>query len=81
MLEGFKKGVEVIQKRTKYIRAMNIILADKVTIYVASVFNEDPDYFTMHYRQDEDQLLICSEAPPGEEGWQNIENQTVRSYP
>ncbi len=60
---------------------MNIILADKAAIYVASVFNEDPDYFTMCYRQVEDQLLICSEAPSGEEGWQKIENHTVRSYP
>ncbi len=81
MLEAFKKGVEIIQKRTKYIRAMNNILANKVTAYVASVFNEDPDYFTMYYRQVQDQFLICSEAPPGEKGWQKIENHTVRSYP
>ncbi|MDP6559584.1 MAG: class II glutamine amidotransferase [Candidatus Binatia bacterium] len=81
MLKGLKTGVDLIQKRTKYVRALNVILADKTTAYVASVFNEDPDYFTMHYKQVPDRLLICSEAPPGEDGWRKIDNHTVRPYP
>jgi glutamine amidotransferase len=79
MLEALKTGISVIQKRTKYIRAMNIIISDKTTAYVASVFNEDPEYFTMHYSQDAEQLLISSEIFPGGESWQKIENHTIRA--
>jgi glutamine amidotransferase len=81
MLEALKKGVEIIRKRSRYIRAMNIIISNKTTSYVASLYNEDPEYFTLHYRQLSDQFLICSEAPSGGEGWQKIENHTVRPYP
>jgi len=80
MFEALKKGTEVIQKRTKYIRAMNIVIADKSAAYVASVFNEDADYFTMHYSQDPEQLLISSEVFSGDDKWQRIENRTVRAF-
>lgn len=80
MFEALKKGTEVIQKRTKYIRAMNIVISDKSTAYVASVFNEDADYFTMHYSQDPKQLLISSEVFSGDGKWQRIENRTVRAF-
>ena len=80
LLEALKKGVEIIRKRTQYVRAMNIILADKKAAYVASVFNEDPEYFTLHYRQTPDQLVICSERLAPDGGWAKIENNTIRSF-
>ena len=32
---------------------MNIIIADKENVYVSSNFNEDPEYFGMHYKKSE----------------------------
>lgn len=81
MLGALKKGTEVLQKRTRYIRAMNIVIADRTTAYVASVFNEDPEYFTMRYVQNAEQLVISSEALPGNDDWRPIENHTVRIFP
>lgn len=81
MLEALRRGVEVIQKRTRYVRAMNIIISDKSDIYVASVFSDDPEYFTMHYKETSDQFIICSEVPAREEGWKAIDNNTITAFP
>jgi len=78
MLEALQRGTDLIRKRTKYIRAMNIILADEERAYVASFFNEDPDYFTLHCSQEQGRLIVASDPLPGEEHWGKIANGTVR---
>ena len=80
ILDALKRGVDVIGKRTKYIRAMNIVVADIDTVCIASVFNEDPDYFTMRYSTDGGRLVIASEVLPGNERWEKIDNRTVRTF-
>lgn len=80
MLEALKRGTEAIRKRTKYIRAMNIIMANSSSVYVASVFNEDPDYFTMHYSEDGEKLVVASEVLPGNGRWEKIPSDTVRVF-
>ena len=79
MLEALKKGINIIKNRTKYIRAMNIIISDKGKVYVVSIFNEDSEYFTMHCKKD-NKLIICSEKYPNEEGWEKIENNTMKVF-
>ena len=74
MFNAIKKGVDIIIKRSDYVRAMNIIVADKKNIYVSSTYNEDPDYFGMHYKKTNEDLVICSEVYPKESGWKSIEN-------
>ena len=81
MLEGLKRGTDLIRKRTKYVRAMNIIIADEQQAYIASIFNEDPDYFTLHYSQDGGRLIVASDPLPGDERWAEIANGTVRALP
>jgi len=81
MLAALKRGTEVICKRTKYVRAMNIVIADPQKVYVASFFNEDPDYFTLHYSQDGDRLVVASEALPGNQHWKKLASGTVRELP
>ena len=85
ILEALKRGTELIKKRAKYIKAMNIIVSDKVCDYVASMFNESPEYFTMYYKYAKNELIICSEKYPGEEAdspdnWQKIGNNTIREF-
>ena len=79
-LAALKRGVDVIEKRTRYIRAMNIIMADMKNVYLASIFNEDPDYFMMRVSTDSSKLTIASEKLPGAERWENIENRTIRMF-
>ena len=76
-LQSLKRGVSVIEKRTRYVRAMNFIMADLETTYLVSDYAENPDYFQLHRRRDADMDLICSVAFPGESNWQAIDNHTV----
>jgi len=56
-------------------------MADEQRAYLASIFNEDPDYFTLHYSQDEGRLIVASDPLPGDERWGKIANGTVRALP
>ena len=78
-LKALEKAVGIIKKRTKYIRGMNIIMVKDDTIYVSTSFNEDIEYFTMHYKEGAE-LTICSEPYLSGSGWQTIENNTVRTW-
>ncbi len=77
MLGAMDRGVKVIEKRTRYVRAMNFIMADIESAYLATVFNEDPGYFQLHRRRRAGMDRVCSVAYPGEPGWQPIENHTI----
>ncbi|MEW6195974.1 MAG: class II glutamine amidotransferase [Bacteroidota bacterium] len=78
--EALKKGTDIIEKKSSYIRAMNIILTDDVSSYVFTYFNEDDDYFTMNHKSSSDQIVVCSDPFVGEEGWEKIKNKTLTEY-
>ena len=80
LLKALQKGTDIIEKRSKYIRAMNIIIADKKQACLSSLFNEDDEYFTMHLKKDETNLVICSVPFPDDDGWKKIENRTVKVF-
>jgi predicted glutamine amidotransferase len=80
MLAAITTGTEIIEKQSRYVRAMNIVIADKTRAYVASLFNEDPEYFTLHYSQTPEALLIASDPLPGARKWQKIDQRTVRAF-
>ena len=77
MEAALAKGTNIINKRSHYIRAMNIIIGDKQKAYVSSLFNEDEDYFTMHYKQYNGELIICSQPYEGQTDWQKIGNNSI----
>ena len=77
MLASVRRGVNVIEKRTRYVRAMNFIMASREGGYLASVFGENPDYFQLHRRREPGMDIVCSVAYPGESGWEPIENRTI----
>ena len=76
MFTALCKAIEIIEKKTNYVKAMNTIIVDKEHIYVGSIFNEDPDYFMMQYKKNGQEVVICSQSYP-EEGWKKIENGSV----
>ncbi len=76
MDKALPKGVEIIDKKSAYIRAMNIIIAEKNRVHYSSLYNEDVEYFQMHYKKSDDELIICSEVYPNETGWNKIANKS-----
>lgn len=78
-LQALEKAVDIIKKRTRRIRGMNIIMVNDGSIFVSSHFTEDEAYFTMAYRESPE-LIICSAPYPGENNWQPIANDSVRVW-
>ena len=76
-LSGLNKAVDVIEKRTRYIRAMNMILATPERSMLATLYNENTDYFQMHRTVVNGLDIVCSEAYPLDETWHPIENRTI----
>ena len=76
-LPGLNKAVDVIEKRTRYIRAMNMILATPERSMLATLYNENTDYFQMHRTVVNGLDIVCSEAYPLDEAWHPIENRTI----
>lgn len=78
-LEMMTRGMQVIDRRTRYVRAMNIILSDGTDIVVGSQFGEDPEYFQMQQTVIGDRTIVCSEVWPGEDSanWKAIDNGSV----
>lgn len=79
-LEALIKGTSIIHKRCDYIKAMNIILADKEHTYVSSFFNENPGYYTLYEKHTDNSIVVCSAPYPAQTDWTPIPNQTVRIY-
>lgn len=80
MSEAIRRGIGLIKNRSRYVKAMNLIIADKHAAYVTSDFNENPDYFTMYYHKTSDNLIISSEEYPNEANWQKLETNTLKVF-
>lgn len=80
MQDAVKKGVPIIEGRSRYVKAMNLIIADKQQSYLSTLYNEEDDYFTMYVRQTADSVTLCSDPFPAEAGWQPIKNKTMRIF-
>jgi glutamine amidotransferase len=76
-LPGLSKAVDVIEKRTRYIRAMNMILATPERSMLTTLYNENTDYFQMHRTLVNGLDIVCSEAYPLDGTWHPIENRTI----
>ena len=74
-LSALKRAVDVLQKRSRHIKAMNIILSDGAHTWASSLFSEDPDYFTLRRKSEDGVRIVCSEPYPGESGWLSIDNR------
>ena len=60
---ALERGLEVIQRRTRYVRALNMIVADTAQhVHVTTNFREDPEYFQMHCAELADTRVICSDG-------------------
>jgi len=77
LYDAIKKSNSIIEKRTDYIRAMNYIISDSENFYVNSFYSEDKDYFTLHKKETDNSIFICSEKFIDESGWEAIENKTI----
>ena len=83
MAGAVRKGADIIEKRTRYVRAMNFMLATREAVHVCSLFNEDPDYFQMRRKLVDGTLTLCSEIFPADRAtdWSAVENHSFLDIP
>jgi glutamine amidotransferase len=74
---ALERAIEVIKKRTRYIRAMNLIVTDGRVAWVCSHANEQPEYFTLHIRRSGPLAAVCSEPLDGFSGWTALPNHSL----
>ena len=76
-LAALDRGTGIIDKRSSYVRAMNIILSDGEQSCLSTRYSETPEYFQMHQKQDDVLKLVCSQPFAGDLGWRAIPNNTT----
>ncbi|MEM7562701.1 MAG: hypothetical protein AAF353_06580 [Pseudomonadota bacterium] len=73
------KAVNIIKKRSTYVRAMNIVLSDANHSCLSTNFSEDPEYFQMYQSQINGVDLVCSRPLDQTGQWTVIENNTTKT--
>ena len=76
-LAATKKAVDIIHRRSAYVRAMNLVLSDGEQSILSTSYGEDPDYFQLWQKHEGGLHRICSHPFPGDPGWQSIDNGTT----
>ena len=74
-----KRAVDIIHKRSAYVRAMNLVLADGEQSVLSTSYSEQPEYFQMYRKQANGLDLACSRPLDDQPGWQPIDNHTTIS--
>ncbi|MDE0310574.1 MAG: hypothetical protein OXI60_12205 [Acidiferrobacterales bacterium] len=77
-LYAIREAVRLLNSKTRYVRAMNFIIADRENGWLNSEYNEYSEYFQMHELLQEDLHIISSAPYAGESGWTAIDNHIVR---
>ena len=80
MAAAMRKGMDVIVRRTRYVRAMNMIIADPENVYVGSFYSEEPEYFRLRAQEDAGGFVVSSETVPENGSWRVISNDTVERF-
>ncbi len=75
--KAMEKGLKIVEARSRYIRAMNIIMADKSNACLSSLYNENKEYFTLYSKKLRDGIIVCSAPYPGEKDWQPFKNRSI----
>lgn len=80
MAAAVERAVAIIQKRSRYVRAMNFFLAGTESVHICSLFNEQPDYFQLREAEMGRVRVVCSDTYLSQAyGWRNVPNGSIRS--
>ena len=87
--EALRRGTTAIGRRTRYVRAMNIVMANRDQAVFSSHYGENPDYFQLHRGALGETQIVVSQPYPEQlladagwaEGveWKRIDNGTVHA--
>ena len=76
--KAIEKGVNLLTQKSRYVRAMNFIIAQRDRAWLATSFNENSEYFQMHEKYDLGTHIIASSPYAEDSGWLPVPNRTIR---
>ena len=79
MESAIRQGVGHLVRKTRYTRAMNLIIARREGVWLSTLFNENPDYFQMYEKKTAHGVVLSSAPYADESGWEPIDNHTIRT--
>lgn len=79
--EELRTAMRLVGQRTRYVRAMNLVIGGEGRFVVGTSFSEDADYFTLRLKRAEGMTIVCSDAYGGDEGWSPLPNGAVEEIP
>lgn len=77
MKQGVKRAVTTILERSRYVRAMNMILTEGERSFVFSYFGESAEYFTLYRHDQATCTRICSGHYGDPQDWHPLENLSL----
>lgn len=80
MQASLSRAVRALERSSRYVRAMNCVIASSEHIFISTLFNENQGYFQMHEKHD-DCHVLCSAPFAVERGWHPIPNRTIMRWP
>jgi hypothetical protein len=80
-VDGLRRSLSLVRRRSRYVRAMNLVIGGPGRFLLGTSFGEDEDYFTMHVRQGEGRTVVCSRPCDDEAGWRPVPNHTIEAIP
>jgi predicted glutamine amidotransferase len=79
--EQLRTAMRLVGQRTRYVRAMNLVIGGGGRFVVGSSYSEDAEYFTLHARRAEGMTIVCSDVYGGNEGWSPLANGAIEEIP
>lgn len=71
------KALPIIKKRSTYVKAMNILIADNKNTICCSHYSEDAEYFSLKYKEEGHRLTLCSQIIDDGK-WQFFNNNSIK---
>ncbi len=81
LLAAIREGVARLERKTRYIRAMNFIIAQPDRAWLNTQFGENPQYFQMHEKSCDNLFMVSSTPYQGDPLWTPIANRTTAVLP
>ncbi len=78
--QALNQTMHLLRRKSRYIRACNIIVSNGQQGAVASLFNEEADYFTLRIYQRQKFQMVVSEPLEGLGEWEAFANNTIQEY-
>ncbi|HUK14274.1 MAG TPA: class II glutamine amidotransferase [Thermoanaerobaculaceae bacterium] len=73
---GLARATEFIRSRSRYVRALNVVVSAGDSVVAQCAFGEQPDYFTLHVARGDGRVAVCSEPLAGA-AWAPMANGAV----